>query len=197
MADVRNYPERVALREAALARRNADQAPTRRVRSQRGFPRCSHRSGRADFPHPALRFIASLRSVKHAVHDAGLGQGMVGEQLCEARPRHVWFLRTAAEPFVPDALHLVLEPRESIVVSGHTEIPVVPAQFVSQRFALRSDRSVSILSTPRAHGRESPRTCSLIHLAVNGDDIVVRCTTLFPARETSETVLCVRCPSDG
>src|ERR1700693_114227 len=64
-------------------------------------PRGSHGSGRADFPHPALRLTALLRDGGGT--DARLRERITLKQPVHALPRNPCPLRAAAQPLAPHA----------------------------------------------------------------------------------------------
>jgi hypothetical protein len=83
-------------------------------------PRGSHRSGHADFPHPALQPTASLRDRGGA--NARLRQGIACKQPKHFLPREPSPLRTTVQPLVPHGNGTETEDMQGIGVSGDTEI---------------------------------------------------------------------------
>src|SRR3989475_1087667 len=79
--------------------------------------RCPHGSGRAEFPHPALRDTDSLRG-ERGPQDACPREWIALQQLPHAVPRHACPLRAATEPLAPDAHDLFAEVFERFEVPG-------------------------------------------------------------------------------
>ena len=88
--------------------------------------RGSHRSGRADFPHPALRSTVSLRDVRRT--DARLWQWITLQEPKHFLPRECP-LRTAAQPLPPHSDDTEAEANQGVAVSGNTEYAKCPASF--------------------------------------------------------------------
>jgi len=85
-----------------------------------------HRSGRAEFPHPALRRKDSLRAVD-GVRDASTRQRIVLKQPVELLSRDGSSLGTACKPPPPCINHHLAKLRECYEVPGDAVVPVVPA----------------------------------------------------------------------
>ncbi len=103
-------------------------------------PRGSHGSGRADFPHPALRSTASLRDGGSA--DARLRQRIPLQQPFHLLHRYPCPLRAAAQPLSPRTDDTDREVVKRRVVSGDTEIPIVPQQLPLECCPLVANRFV-------------------------------------------------------
>src|SRR5208283_1163783 len=109
-------------------------------------PRGSHGSGRADFPHPALRSTASLRDRGSA--DSRLRQRIPLQQPFHLLHRYPCPLRAAAQPLSPRTDDTDREVVKRLVVSGDTEVPKVPQQLPLECGPLVANRFVPIAPTP-------------------------------------------------
>jgi len=105
--------------------------------------RPSHRSGRADFPHPVPRAMGSLR------FDVGVDNPRPGQWPAPEDPLHLFPVdigvpRSPAQPLLPDAGDFAVKPGEGAVVTGDTKVTVVPSQLRSQLPLLLSYRGVPV-----------------------------------------------------
>src|SRR5467141_518966 len=139
-------------------RRNVDQLwPSVPCSGSRGrLPsRGPHGSGRAEFPHPALRDTDSLRG-GIGPQDACPREWIALPQLPHAVPRHACPLRAATEPLAPDAHDLFAEVFEGFEVPGDPVVPEVPSQLLRERLLLLLDRVVPMESAPLGDSLERP-----------------------------------------
>src|SRR5258708_2119593 len=114
-----------------------------------------HGSGRAEFPHPALRDTDSLRG-GIGPQDACPRERIALQQLPHAVPRHACPLRAATQPLAPDAHDLFAEVFERFEVPADPEVPEVPSQLLPERLLLLLDRVVPMESAPLSDSLERP-----------------------------------------
>ncbi|MDB4985230.1 MAG: hypothetical protein JWN04_408, partial [Myxococcaceae bacterium] len=111
--------------------------------------RGSHRSGRAEFPHPAPRSAHSLRGI--GTHDSRTREGETLQQRKHAFPGDVPGVRAAAKPLVPGTSRLAIEAIDALVVRRDAEVAIATAKLLRETLLLRAHGFVSMFSTPRTH----------------------------------------------
>jgi hypothetical protein len=110
------------------------------------LPRGSHGSGRADFPHPALRLTASLRD--RGGTDARLRKRIPLEQSVHFLPRYPCPLRAATQPLLPHDDDALSELAERPQVADDGEVPEMPQQLPRECCPLFANRFMAVTPTP-------------------------------------------------
>ena len=91
----------------------------------------SHRSGRAELPHPAPWRTDSLRAGQSA-HDSRCCKRVPGQEPSKRIPVPVSGMGTSTQPFPPQAFHLTAEATQRPRVAGHAVVGVVAPQLAIQ-----------------------------------------------------------------
>src|SRR4051794_18788307 len=114
-----------------------------------------HRSGRAQFRHPAPRAMNSLCDQTGASQPSRR-QRVTPLQFAEMLPRDPGLARAATEPLVPDPSHVVPEAVETRDIPGDTVIREMPTELPRQGRPLLHDRQVAVFTAPLRHCPQGP-----------------------------------------
>jgi len=125
-----------------------------------------HRSGRADFPHPAPRVWDSLPN--GGVVKPRQRQGIARQQAATLQPVQLSPLRAAPQPLDPGASHLEVEAPQAASVAADPVVSIVTAQPPAQADLLLGEREVAHPATPIAHPSQCPREAVFRRLTLNG-----------------------------
>ena len=127
-------------------------------------PRATHRSGRAELPHPAPWRTDSLRAGQSA-HDSRCCKRVPGQEPSKRIPVPVSGMGTSTQPFPPQAFHLTAEATQRPRVAGHAVVGVVAPQLAIQLPVLVSHPPVSVPAAPLADSLQRSAEAILRRLA--------------------------------
>ena len=141
----------------------ANNLPGRRVGL---LPRGSHRSGRAQFGHPAPQSKHSLRGIDAMDHTRRRERIALGET-GERGPVQAGRSGATVQPLAPETTNLMAEPGERSRVAGDSVIGIVPFELATENLLLLRHRSVTVASAPLPDLPQSATEAGLGRLALH------------------------------